>query len=279
MSSPPLRHGQDLTAAHVGANTQASSRRAVDGGVVRDGSRSALFRRIDDGATYDGLTVPGPHLVLADAAIDGPLDIQAAMPFVIHDVTVRVGAAHWGIHVRPGGGPVMIVRTTLIGSVRGRAGAGILARRNGTLVHRSHIRGFADGIRASASRLVVSACLIEDLSHGQGDHNDGIQLEGAPEDVVVRRCRIANRHAQTSAVKLVGNRVRVEDCHLSGGGWTIYGGARDGARDVTVTGNVLARDHFPRIGRHGPVADWSRDPARGFRWGDNRRDDGRLILP
>ncbi len=132
---------------------------------------------------------------------------------------------------------------------------------------------------ASEAALLINECLITDLTHMPGDHNDGVQLLGKSRDVVLRRCRIANRHPQTSAVKIEGSRIVVEDCYLAGGGWTIYGGARHGASQVTITRNVLGRDHYDRVGYFGAVTDWSREPNRSDRWIANRRDDDRRIEP
>ncbi len=270
-----IHHGSELRAGDVGPRIGRADLVTALGGPVHDASAAPWICRIERSASYDGQHTAGPHLLIEGAAIAGPLDLWARLPIVVRDCTLVAGAGHWGIHVRPSGGPVLLVHVAVEGTAHGPAGAGLFVRRDRVVAHRCHISRFADGIRASAHNLLVSECLIDDITHTPGDHNDGIQIEGAPSDIAIRRCRVANRHPQTSALKLAGRTISVEDCHLSGGGWTLYGGQRDGARGVSVAGCVFARQHFPRIGHFGAVTDWARD----FRWHDNRREDGRVLRP
>jgi len=274
-----IRHGSELKAGDVGARIGRADLVPTAGAPVHDASAAPWVRRIERAATYDGRHTAGPHLLIEGLAIAGPLDLWARLPIVVRDCVLVAGAGHWGIHVRPGGGPVLLLHLTVEGAVSGPAGAGLFVRRDNVVAHRCHVRRFADGIRASANGLIVSECLIDDITHSAGDHNDGIQLDGAPSNVAISRCRVANRHPQTSAVKLAGRNISVEDCHLSGGGWTLYAGQRDGARDVVVARCVFAREHFARIGHFGAVTDWARDAARGFRWHNNRLEDGRALRP
>ena len=114
-----------------------------------------------------------------------------------------------------------------------------------------------------------------------GDHNDAIQLLGAPKDVEIARNKILNRNPQTSCIMMLGANISVRGNYLSGGGWTIYGGAANNgkggadASNIAVTGNVFGRDFAHKSGHFGPVTYWGKANA----WSDNRFQDGTPVVP
>ena len=141
-----------------------------------------------------------------------------------------------------------------------------------------------DGMQVHGVATRVIETLIDKLTYWQGDHNDGIQMLGRGADLAVVRSRIENPNTQTSCLNLIADRVRVEASYLAGGGWTVYGGKRAAAvrnrpraAGVVVTGTVLGRDHFPKVGHFGPVTDWDIAPGSGFVWTGNRYADGAPI--
>ena len=150
-------------------------------------------------------------------------------------------------------------------------------------VYRSHLTQSADGIQIHAPGARVIENLIDDLVYWDGDHNDGIQMLGRGADAEIVRNRIVNPNPQTSALNLIGERVLVADNYLSGGGWTLYGGAHHtkrvpgSTRGVVIRGNVFGRDHFPKGGNFGPVTGYDTAGADND-WSGNRWSDGAPIV-
>lgn len=279
-STAAVGHGRELSAGLVGPTDRKSATTPeMTGGVLGEAIANPAVQRIGEAASYGGVRVAGPHLLIEGRLVKHGLDIETRQPVVIRDCVIAAGVGHWGIHVRPGAGPVLIEQCAVLGRGMAKGSAGLFIRGDRVVARRCHIAGFADGVRASAGGLTLTECLIDGLAHRPGDHNDGIQLEPGARNVVIERCRVANRHPQTSAIKVAGVDIRITDCHLAGGGWTLYGGAREGASRVVVTGTIFGREVFDGIGRFGPVTDWSHEPSLANLWRANLRDDGRQVRP
>ncbi|MDX2307008.1 MAG: hypothetical protein NW216_02085 [Hyphomicrobium sp.] len=287
-----ITHGRDLGPMDVGPVALGFSGLAsVEGGVVSDGPMPRYVKHIGSGAVYGGLDVAGPHLLIEKVRIEGALDISAKLPVVLFAVEMRAREElPWLVLVRPGAGPLHVVYSDLSVARQSRAasphvGVALALRADGARVHRSRIGSAADGIQIAARDISIAETLVDHLLYRPGDHNDAIQLMDGAADVEIARARIANRHLQTSAITILGERVSVRQSWLAGGGWTIYGGAKrngkggDGARMVEVSGNVFARSFFPKCGSFGPVTYWASNPESGNVWSGNFSDDGERIEP
>lgn len=291
-----ISHGDELDRSIVGpvAAGYGTLQGPYPGTEIRDGRAYPFVREIPVSATYDGYAVSGPHLLIEAVAFDGPLDIYATRPIVFRGVSVRTArAAHWAIHTRPGAGPFHFLWSEA-GASRDDGAPGdrmyalaraLYLRADNSTVYRSHVSRTADGIQLHAARADIIETLVDDLVYWDKDHNDGIQMLGRGAHVQILRCRIDNRNPQTSCLNLIGDHVRVEACHLAGGGWVVYGGAHAKGAKPGVTRGVVVRDtifgriHFPKSGHFGPVAYWDKSPATGNIWQRNRFDDGRSIEP
>lgn len=291
-----IAHGKDILASDVGPAAAGfkTLRGSFPGTQIRDGRTYPFMREISEAAHYDGFFLAGPHLLIEGVAFDGPLDIYASRPIVMRGVSVRTTkASHWAIHTRPEAGAFYFLwseagASRTDGAPVDRALAlerALYLRANSATVYRSHISRTADGIQLHAARSLISETLIDELVYWEGDHNDGIQMLGRGSEAVILKSRIVNRNRQTSCLNLMGDRVRVEDTYLSGGGWVIYGGA-DGnghksgtARNVIVRNSIFGRTYFPKSGHFGPVAYWDKRPGTGNIWERNRFDDGNPVLP
>ena len=290
----PIVHGENLGSKDVGpaAVGYTRLRGPFPGTEIRDGRAYPFAREVPATARYDGFEVAGPHLLIEGVAFDGPLDIYATKPVVLRGVSVRTSkAAYWAVHTRPQAGAFFFLWSEA-GAARADGAPAdrtyaldraLYLRADQATVHRSRISLTADGIQIHAVGAVVSETLIDDLVFWEKDHNDGIQMLGRGADVTILRSRIINRHPQTSCLNLIGDRVRVEDTYLAGGGWVIYGGANANghkagpARNVAVRNVVFGRAYFPRSGHFGPVTYW--DKGTGNIWERNRFDDGRPVTP
>ncbi len=285
----PVRHGIELTATLVGPAALGPVPTArFPGGAIHDGKAYPFAREVAASATYDGFDVIGPHLLIERAAFTGPLDIYVTRPVVMRGVRVRTTtAAPWALHTRPGSGPLHFLWSEAgAASVEGaphdasRAQQRALyLRGDGAVVYRSHLSLTSDGIQIHGLGARVIETLIDGLTFWTGDHNDGIQMLGRGADAHIVRSRIVNANPQTSCLTLIGDRVRVENNYLSGGGWTIYGGASSAGptREVIVTGNRFGREHFPKGGHFGVAAYWDITPGTGNVWTDNRFVDGAIV--
>jgi len=288
----PVAHGAELTARHVGPMAAGLAPLAeYDGGELHDGRAYPFARKIERGATYDGFRIDGAHLLIERVLIKGPIDIYVRLPVVVRGVTIRTRTgAHWALHTRPEAGPVLILWSEMrAGSTEGapadRRNAlsrALYLRSERVTVYRSHLTQAADGIQIHAPGARVIETLIDNLVYWDGDHNDGIQMLGRGADAEIVRSRIVNPNPQTSALNLIGEGVLVADNYLSGGGWTLYGGAHHtkrvpgSTRGVVIRGNVFGRDHFPKGGNFGPVTGYDGAGA-GNDWNGNRWSDGAAL--
>lgn len=287
-----VAHGREITEAVVGPHVLGrTSDTEVPGGVLAPDRLPPYVKRIAEPATYDGFSVAGAHLLIEDVTIRGALDISTPLLVVLRRVTVFAPEElPWLILIRPGAGPLYVLYSDIGGAMRRRGaaahvGVALALRADGARVHRSRIGAAADGIQVAARDIRVTESLIGNLLSRPGDHNDALQLFPQVDNVEIARNRIENAHPQTSAVTVLGHDVRIVANLLAGGGYTIYGGARNngkgtgGASGVRVEQNVLSRAYFPNVGRFGPVAYWSSEPGSGNIWRANGDDRGRPVAP
>lgn len=280
-----VAHGSEITREVVGPRAAGYAPGAnFTGAEIRGETAPPFARKIEDAAAYDGFDVAGPHLLIEGATFTGPLDIYTPLPVVMRGVTVRLAdGGHWAIHTRPGAGPFYFLWSEA-GAAAGKSSPGstaLLLRANDATVYRSHIAQASDAIHADAATAVITENLIDALVTHPGDHNDAIQIPPQARNISIERNHIHNRNPQTSCIYNSGSAITVRDNYLSGGGWVIYGGAKDnghggpGARDVRFTGNIFGLDYFPKSGHFGPVAYWDRTAI----WQRNRFAGGRAIEP
>jgi hypothetical protein len=287
----PIVHGAEINAANTGpAVAGYTTLVPAAGGEIKDGRTYPFVREVADTAIYDGIAVQGPHLLIEGKSFAAPLDISVTKPLVLRGVSVRVAAGSpWTILVRPGAGKFHLLWSDA-GGVEGdgaaRAPASALdIRNNFATVYRSRFSGTADGIDISGSNVAIRETLIEKLSSFRGSHNDAIQLAETADQILIQRNKILNPNQQTSCLYILGRNVRVISNYLAGGGWTIYGGARnnghggDGAAKIAVTGNVFGRDYFAKSGHFGPVSYWQSDGRFGNEWLLNHFEDGPFVQP
>lgn len=277
-----ITHGRDVQVDRVGpAAGGFQPRDRYDGAIVKDGVVPPFARRIEWDATYDGVPVAGPHLLIDSVTLSGGLDIYTALPVVIRGSTVRPRSdALWAIHMRPTAGPLYLLWSDIGGGEGARVNVALLLRANGATVYRSRISNALDGIRMTASGYRIRETLIDDLVTRPKDHNDGIQTSPEARDVVVSRTRIMNRNPQTSCLLIRGSDMTIEDSYLAGGGWVIYGGlngnGHSGASSagLRVSNTIFGRDYFPKAGHFGLVTYW----GPGNLWTANTFDDGAPVL-
>lgn len=289
----PISHGAALTAAQVGPEARGLAPvQQSPGGEIRDGRAFAFARQIEGPATYDGFRVEGPHLLIERALFTSPVDIYARQPVVLRGVEIQTSSqAHWALHTRPEAGPVFLLWSAAgAGSTAGapadRSHAlerALYLRSDRVTVYRSHLTRAADGIQIHAKGARVIETLIDGLVYWDGDHNDGVQMLGRGGDAEIHRSRIVNVNPQTSVLNLIGDDVLVADSYLSGGGWTVYGGAHHtgrkpgSTRGVVFRGNVFGREIFPKGGNFGAVTGYDA-AGPGNAWSGNRFSDGAPVV-
>lgn len=285
----PLKHGADVSPGTVGpAAAGITQGIAADTGQIKDGAHYAFAKEIAATAVYDGITVTGPHLLIEGVRFDTPIDISRSSPVVLRGVSVRVpGKSPWTILVRPQAGPVFVLWSDAGGDgadTSGKAPASALNLRGGrATIFRSRFSHTADGIDISGTNVAITESLVDDLVTFAGSHNDGIQLEDTAADVKIERSKILNRNAQTSCLYLLGRRINVIETYLAGGGWTVYGGAKNNghgggsAAHVWIEDTIFGGDYAPKSGHFGPVSYWT--GAATHVWRDNRFSDGTPIAP
>lgn len=287
-----VAHGEDITPAKVGpAAAGYTALKPASGGVIKTRDSVAVGTWIDRAASYDGFDVPAGHLLIEGVAFASSLDISAPFPVVLRGVSVRLSkASPWGILMRPSSGGLYVLWSEAGGSedmVRAPQpiDAALDLRGAPAAVYHSRFSRALDGMHISGGQTRVEQNLIDDLLSFPESHNDGIQLLGLPDDVTIRKNRIVNRHPQTSCINLLGTHLNVSGNYLAGGGWTLYGGAKNNGHGgeapgpVKVSDNIFARDVFAKSGHFGPVAYWDKSGALGWVWENNRFSDGAGVEP
>lgn len=282
-----VAHGSDINDKNVGPAAIGSKAETLitdkATGTIKAGQIPSYARLVPDATSYDGISVPGPHLLIENITLEFPLDIYTPLPVVMRGVYILVRAGgHWGVHTRPGSGPVYVLWSQ-IGGGAFEVQTGLMLRGGPAIIYRSRIKLAGDGIHADTPNIRIEENLIDGLVARQGSHNDAIQIAPGIENVVIGRNRILNSNPQTSCIFNEGNNVTIEDNYLSGGGWVIYGGAASnghrkdggGSKGVSVSGNVFGLDTFAKSGNFGVVAYWDR---ANF-WNNNRFSDGRAVEP
>ncbi len=284
VSEEALRHGASVNGRNTGpAAGGFSAPAAAEDGELKDGVRYPFVRTVSAAAVYDGFKIEGAHLLIENVRFSRPLDISTTLPVVMRGVSVRVPPdSPWTILLRPGAGPFYFLWSEAGGDgTVGKPPASALDIRNtGAVVYRSRLSATADGIDISGGHVNIVETLIDHLATFQGSHNDGIQLAASASDVKIVRSKVLNPNPQTSCLYLLGSGVEVESSYLAGGGWTVYGGARNngkggGDSTVTLTDTEFGTDFFPKSGHFGPLSYW----ARGNGWERNRFSDGRPVAP
>lgn len=288
-----IAHGIEITRAQVGPAALGSRARPEHpGGEIRDNRAYAFVREISTGATYDGHRIEGPHRLIENVVLTSPVDVYATLPVIFRGVSIWTrAAAPWALHTRPGAGPVHFhwseagaaATAGLVLDASRALDRALYLRSDNVTVHRSHLTRTADGLQIHAAGARVVETLIDELLTWPGQHNDGIQILGQGRDALIVRNRIVNQNPQTSCLNISGRNIRILDNYLSGGGWTIYGGAQikgyvAGLRqDVVVTGNLFGREHFAKGGHFGVVAYWD-GRAGGNVWLQNQFVNGEKIV-
>ncbi len=285
-----VTHGQEITRDVVGPGALGRpSGLHVEGAVIAEDRIPRFAAVVTTGATYDGFAVRGPHILIEDVTIDGALDISARMPVVLRRVTLFAPAPlPWLVLVRPGAGALHVLWSDIGGAMIKRSasphvGVALALRGDGARVYRSRIGAAADGVQIAGRDIRILESEIANLIARSGDHNDAIQMFDGAANIEIARCRIENRHAQTSAVTVLGRNVALSRNLLAGGGWTIYGGALrngkggEGAAGVRAEGNVFSRAFFAKSGSFGPVTYW--DKTGSNVWSDNRFESGLPVTP
>lgn len=288
-----VSHGEAITAAKVGpAAAGFTALKPRPGGELKDRTAAASWGVwVEKAATYDGFDVPAGHLLIQGVAFSSPLDISAPFPVVLRGVSVRIASGSpWGILMRPGAGALYVLWSDA-GASPGTSGAqqsvdvALDVRGSPSFVYHSHFSRAVDGMHVSGSNARIEQNLIDDLIAVPQSHNDGIQLLGMPSNVNIAKNKVINRNPQTSCLNLLGRNITVTSNWLSGGGWTVYGGANNNGHGgeaggpVTVYDNIFGRDLFAKGGHFGPIAYWDKARAAPDDWLANRYDDGMPVKP
>lgn len=287
-----VAHGEQITPGKVGpAAAGYAMLKAAPGGTIKKREDVAAGKWIDHAASYDGFDVRAGHLLIEGVAFSSSLDISAPFPVVLRGVSVRLSqASPWAILMRPSSGGLYVLWSEAGGSDEMISNpqpidAALDLRGAPAAVYHSRFSRALDGLHISGSETRVEQNLIDDLLTFPASHNDGIQLLGRPAGIKIYKNRIINRHPQTSCVNLLGVRISVTGNYLAGGGWTLYGGAKNNGHGgeqggpVTVSNNTFGRDVFAKSGHFGPVAYWDKSGTPGWVWQENSFSDGKPIAP
>jgi hypothetical protein len=220
--------------------------------------------------------VTGRGAVLSGLSIPCNLDIDAS------DVTVRdvrvVTGGYFGISLRHTVG-VTIEDTTISGQdlTTGRVNSAIddvYGDSTGIVIKNDDISRFRTGVQVSTGLIVGN--YIHDPGYIRGDHTNGIYVAGTTEPLTIYGNSIFNNLGQTDDINLhapssrqdLANKLVVGNL-LAGGGYSIYGGVRNGrTSNIVITDNEFGQIYYPNGGRYGPAAYFNPRQA-GNVWSEN----------
>ena len=122
------------------------------------------------------------------------------------------------------------------------------------------IFGVENGIVGGSNHLIEDV-YIHDLAMVGSGHPDGVQYDGGNTNITLRRLRIAVNDTDTSAVMIDNFNgssagIVIQDCNLSGGGYTLYleGQFNSSTVGVTsITGTTFSGFGYGPVLRRGPI--------------------------
>lgn len=202
------------------------------------------------GTVIDGKTIPCSVRVTAD-------DVK------ITRSQVRA-TGQWGVYLVDKNARLTIQDVEIIGSEACEYGVGF---EDVTSV-RINVSGCSDGVKMEQNASLIDSW-IHDLSKGEGDHNDGVQITGSS-NITIRHNRIENPRNQTSAILVGGefgspSNILIESNFLNGGNYTIY-------LDPKGTNRVIRNNVFTKGFVYGPA----RLDGQVV-WTDNTYEDGSVV--
>ncbi len=286
-----IGHGRDLTRAHVGPEAIGVTSFGVThtGGDIRDNQSYAFIQRIDGPATYNGFTMPVPHLLIDGQSINGGLDFYTTRAVVIRGSRIRTNdGGYWAVHFR---GQQALVLYSSIGSATSVGAPDdpthqindvFSGESHDSVYYRNHLSTACNTFELGGSNIQIIENLMDDFVYYTDAHLDGIQVGGGDSGYRILRNKILLEADQTGAISLfqdwgVNTDFVIDSNYLAGGGYTFYGGAGSfgHSTEIAFTNNIFGRDFWPDSGYWGPVAYW--DGGVGNEWSNNRFDDGELI--
>ena len=238
-------------------------------------------------STDNEVDVTGDEAVLAGLSFHCGVDISASNVTIKDDRIVTGG--NFAISLRHTVG-VTIEDSTVSGqnATTGRVGSAIddiYGDSTGMVIQYDNISAFKTGVQVSTG--LVSRNYIHDFGYVPGDHTNGIFVNGTTEPLMIYQNTILNSRGQTDAISLdasaVGHPVAdktIEDNLLSGGSYTIYGGAarNNSTWNIVIDDNWFSQAYYPHGGQYGPVAYFA-PGGSGNAWSGNAWVGSGRVVP
>ncbi|MCK1328789.1 MULTISPECIES: right-handed parallel beta-helix repeat-containing protein [unclassified Bradyrhizobium] len=204
----------------------------------------------------DGLVITTPGTVVSKVDVHGSVHIKAA------DVTLekcRVTSNGWAVvQIESGITGTVVQDCTINGTGAGPDGTGNQGIMGQGTFLRNNISNVENGITLTGNNSVIEDNYIHDLKAGGEPHYDGIEIDGAVSDVVIRHNTIINSHGAAAAIMIDNyfgpiSNITVDNNLLAGGSFTIYSDAKFNSSPiagVTVSNNHIAPGQYgPKLFR------------------------------
>lgn len=200
----------------------------------------------------------GSVTVSTDGTIINGLDIKGTVTVRAKNVTIEnskieAGSGDWALQVASGS--VTLKDSEITGSAYGA-----VVGDNYTLL-RDDISDFhGDGMKLG-DNVTVQDCWIHHATTQNGQHADGMQLQGGQSNVLIKHNSIDPEENGSNAAVFLKNDlgpnntvgpVVVDDNLLGGGGFTLY--AYKGSTGLVQGGITIKNNHFLRDFEYGPAA-------------------------
>ncbi|KOV84951.1 right-handed parallel beta-helix repeat-containing protein [Nocardia sp. NRRL S-836] len=210
----------------------------------------------------------GEYLIdKAGTVVDGK-QIPCSVRVTANDVKItrsQVRATgQWGVYLVDKFTRLTVQDVEITGSDACEYGVGY----GGVTSVRINISGCSDGVKMDTGASLIDSW-VHDLSKGDGDHNDGVQITGGS-NITIRHSRIENPKNQTSAILVGGefgspSNILIENSFLDGGNYTIY-------LDPKGTNRVIRNNVFTKSFVYGPAR-----LDGQVEWVNNTFEDGSVV--
>jgi hypothetical protein len=230
------------------------------------------------------VSITGPSTVFEGFSTAGTVQVDAN-GVVIRNVKVVHGGNGWGIRIdHAKNTTISNCEVGGLNTTTGRLSTGIgtvYGDEGDVTVQSCDIYFTKNGI--NLSRGLVEDNVIRRMGSIPGDHVNSITSNVSTGKLTIRHNRLLNQIPQTDAIGLFQDfggqhDVVIDSNYVSGGGYTIYGGA--GATktyNIVITNNRFGRDYYVRSGYWGPAAYFDKTGS-GNAWSNNSwADTGKLI--
>ncbi|MDP9096376.1 MAG: hypothetical protein M3N26_07495, partial [Pseudomonadota bacterium] len=287
-SPATVTHGSQVNASNTGPGAIGINNLTIQNigpsFTINDQTSASFIQRVAGSATYDGVVVNGPHLLIQSSELHGSIEDYSSMPLVVLGSKIvdsyNTSAA---IHARSSAGPLYLLNSDVSATSGANVDELVWLDSSNSVALGNHIHGISsDGMQVGggAQNVRIVGNLIDQWTPAAGAHTDGIQMDGTARNVTFSDNKVLLNNGETGAINMVGwfgktSSVTMDSNYLAGGSATFYGPDAAGASGNSFTNNIFGKDFYSTSGQYFPV--YKNSWASGDTWANNTFSDGHSV--